>query len=480
MTTEITSYEPATGQTLWTGEIGDIDQEVAFARQSAARWALQPISIRTASIRRFADQVTAQSAKLADTAARETGKPIWEALAEVEAILQKIDLSIKACSERTSPRTLEGAMGLRSAIRYKPHGVLAVITAFNMPAYLPISHIIPALLAGNAIVFKPSEKAPATGALLVDLFHDSGLDEGLVRLVIGGGDEGSRLASHNGIDGLLFTGSARTGITLNRQLAIQPGKIIMLEMGGNNPIVVWDPPDLNSAAVMVVQSAFMTAGQQCAAARRLILHNSIADAFLNELRILADRLIVGDPHASPSPYMGPVIDNESADRLTESFLVLMSNRGRVVRYITRPDRSLPFLTPGIIDVTEMKERPDVELFGPLLQVVRVETFEEAIAEANKTSYGLTSSLIGGTSALYDQFWTNIRAGVINWNRPTTGASLALPCGGIGISGNDRPGAYYATDYCAYPVSSSETGAVRASIGVGLHAAKNDTNFRRSR
>jgi succinylglutamic semialdehyde dehydrogenase len=127
----------------------------------------------------------------------------------------------------------------------------------------------------------------------------------------------------------------------------------------------------------------------------------------------------------------------------------------------------PFLSPALIDMTNAKERPDVELFGPILQVVRVPDFETAIAEANATRYGLSASLIGGTPQLYDQFWANIRAGVVNWNKPTNGAPSTGPFGGVGISGNHRPSAYYAADYCAYPVVSTEEDNARAFIGIGL-------------
>jgi succinylglutamic semialdehyde dehydrogenase len=238
-------------------------------------------------------------------------------------------------------------------------------------------------------------------------------------------------------------------------------------MGGNNPLVVWDTADLRTAAIIVVQSAFLSAGQRCSNARRLIVKEAIAGPLLDEVKALTARMIVDHPHADPAPFMGPVIDNEAADGLTESFLVLMSSGGQVIRHMTRPVASLPLLTPGIIDVTAMSERPDIELFGPLLQVIRVDSFEAAIAEANNTAFGLSAALVGGSPQLYDQFWANARAGIINWNRPTNGASSAAPFGGIGLSGNHRPSAFYAADYCAYPVASAESDAMRASIGIGL-------------
>lgn len=467
MSDTLLSFEPATGNELWRGAASDVDREVAIARGAWPAWASKAVAFRSEALRRFADRVKAEGEVLADLIARETGKPLWEARTEVELVANKVDISIKAYAERTPNRRIEGAMGLRNAVRHKPHGTLAVLGPYNFPAHLPNGHIVPALLAGNSVVFKPSEKTPAVGAKLVELFHSAGVPEEVLRLVIGGPDAGKALAGHDGLDGLLFTGSARTGVALSRQFADKPGKILALEMGGNNPVVVWDTADIATAAILVVQSAFLSAGQRCSNARRLIVKESMAEPLLEAVKTLSNRLIVDHPHADPAPYMGPVIDNEAADHLTESFLILMSNGGQVIRHMSRPVAGRPFLTPGIIDVTAMPERPDVEHFGPLLQVVRVESFEAAIAEANNTSFGLSASLIGGTPQLYDQFWANARAGVINWNCPTNGASSAAPFGGIGLSGNHRPSAFYAADYCAYPVASAESDAMRASIGVGL-------------
>jgi len=141
--------------------------------------------------------------------------------------------------------------------------------------------------------------------------------------------------------------------------------------------------------------------------------------------------------------------------------------GRPIRHLERPVDTLPFLRPAMIDVTDMAERPDLELFGPILQVIRVADFDAAIAEANATRYGLSASLVSQTPSLYDRFWAGARAGIVNWNRPTNGASSSAPFGGIGLSGNHRPSAYYAADYCAYPVVSAEAEQARASIGIGL-------------
>ncbi|KEQ52767.1 succinylglutamate-semialdehyde dehydrogenase [Sphingobium chlorophenolicum] len=467
MSATLTSMEPATGALLWQGTASDVEAEVARAREAWPKWAAQPIAYRIETLRRFVNVVRANEDALADLIARETGKPLWDARTEVTAVMNKVDISVAAFSERTGQRRLEAAMGARQSVRHKPHGVMAVLGPYNFPAHLPNGHIVPALLAGNAVLFKPSEKTPAVGEMLVRLYHEAGVPEDAVRLVLGGPEEGKALAAHPDVGGVLFTGSAQTGIAINRQFAANPGKILALEMGGNNPIVAWDTADISSAAVLIVQSAFLSSGQRCTAASRLIVKESLADMLIAEVKRLADRLIVDHPHADPAPFMGPVIDNQAADQLTESFLYLMSNGGKPIKHMVRTVKGLPFLTPAIIDVTAMAERPDIELFGPLLQVIRVPDFESAIREANNTRYGLSAALIGGSLEQYNQFWANIRAGIVNWNRPTNGASSSAPFGGVGISGNHRPSAYYAADYCAYPVVSVEIEQPRASIGVGL-------------
>ena len=470
MADAIISYEPATGVELWRAESRDVDVEVAAARSGWSAWAALPLTVRIETMRRFSNVVRQRHEQFADLLARETGKPLWEARTEVDTVIAKVDISVTAYAERTAQRRLDAPMGSRMALRHKPHGVLAVLGPYNFPAHLPNGHIVPALLAGNAVVFKPSEKTPATGAFLVDCYRAAGVPEACIRVLIGGPAEGKALADHPDIDGLLFTGSARTGLALNRAFASKPEKILALEMGGNNPIIVWDTPDLHSAAVLIIQSAFTTAGQRCTAARRLIIQDRLYDPLVDTVNAMIGRLIVGAPHDDPQPFMGPVIDNDVADQLTESFLALLMRGGRPIRHLERLRDDRPFLIPAMIDMTAATERPDIELFGPILQVYREQDFDAAIATANDTRYGLSAALISQTPALYDRFWAGIRAGIVNWNRPSNGASSAAPFGGIGWSGNHRPSAYYAADYCAYPVVSNEADSARANIGIGLRDA----------
>ena len=467
MTTEIVSTEPATGAIFWRGPVSDVSTEVDLARTAFAEWASRPLANRVETMRRFVNVVRGKHDAFADTIARENGKPLWEARTEVDAVIAKVEISIESYSERTSQRRLDGDMRNRQSLRHKPHGVMAVLGPYNFPAHLPNGHIIPALIAGNAVVFKPSEKTPASGQMLVDCYHEAGVPDGVVRCVIGGPDTGRALVAHPDIDGVLFTGSARTGIAINRQFADDPGKILALEMGGNNPIIVWDAPDVYAAATLVIQSAFMSAGQRCTAASRLIVRDGLHEPLIAQIKRLCERLIIDEPHATPAPFMGPVIDNAVADQLEEDFLALIMKGGVPILHMERLVPGRPFLSPALIDMTDASDRPDMELFGPVLQVIRVPDFESALVEANNTRYGLAASLIGGTPELYEKFWANIRAGIVNWNKPTNGASSKAPFGGIGLSGNHRPSAYYAADYCAYPVVSSEDENARASINIGL-------------
>jgi succinylglutamic semialdehyde dehydrogenase len=467
MSQRITSIEPATGNEIWSGETGDAVAEVAAARAAFPGWAARSTAYRFEALRRFANVVRKKDKEFATLIARETGKPFWETQTEVAAVINKVDISIDAYAERTPKHSIEAAMGNKVTVRHKPHGVLAVLGPYNFPAHLPNGHIVPALIAGNAVVFKPSEKTPATGEFLVQCYRDAGVPEGVIRLLQGGPDEGRALAGQPDIDGLLFTGSARAGQALHKQFADTPQKILALELGGNNPLVVWNAKDVEGAATIAVQSAYLSAGQRCTCARRLIVEDGKEGPLLDAIAKMIDRIIVDDPFANPQPFMGPVIDNATAQHLQEQWMGLMMKGGKPIRRLDRPHEDRPYLTPALIDVTDARDVPDEEIFGPVLQVIRVKDFGAAIAAANATRFGLAASLIGGTQEQFEQFWSHTRAGVINWNKPTNGAPSNAPFGGVGLSGNHRPSAFYAADYCAYPVTSVTGDRVRGSIAQGL-------------
>jgi succinylglutamic semialdehyde dehydrogenase len=458
------SMDPATGQTLGdyhaaTGE--EVDQAVRAARGAFESWSLLSTDARISYLNAFAELLKKEKTSTAPSAlprviSQEMGKPLWESLTELDAMINKIPISIQAMRDRRSPVEQTAANGQSTATRYKPHGVVAVFGPFNFPAHLPNGHIVPALLAGNTVVFKPSELTPGVAERTVQLWQEAGLPAGVLNLVQGARDTGQSLASHPDIDGLFFTGSVAAGVALNKLLAGQPHKILALEMGGNNPLVVWDAADLDAAALLTLQSAYQTSGQRCSCARRLIVQDGApGDALVRRLLEIIPTIRVGPFTDSPEPFMGPLVRPQAADNALAAQQRLIDADALPLLPMQRlaPAPSV-FLTPGLIDVTRTTP-PDEEIFAPLLQVVRVHTFDEAIAAANHTAFGLVAALISDRSELYRIFFSHVRAGLINFNRPTTGASSALPFGGIGLSGNHRPSASHAADYCAYPIASME-------------------------
>ena len=462
-TAELVSTDPCTGEAIWAGPVGGVAAAVARARAAAPGWARTPLDQRIAIARAFKAAVEAEADGFARLIAAETGKPLGGTRTEVASVAAKVEISITAQGERAGEKGSE-AGGVKQMLRHKPHGVLAVLGPYNFPAHLPNGHIVPALLAGNTIVFKPSEQTPAVAELMASLWAQAGLPDGVLNLVHGGGDVGRELAGAE-IDGLLFTGSAHVGAALARQFADAPHRILALEMGGNNPLVAWDVADIDAAAATVVQSAFLSAGQRCTNARRLVLKDG-DDRLVEAVLALADRLIVGAPFDEPQPFMGPVISNAAADGLERGWAGLQAVGGRVLRPLVRARADRPFLSPAVIDMTGHAPSDD-ELFGPVLQIVRVPDWDAAIAAANATRFGLAAGLIGGDAARFDDFWARSRAGIVNWNRPTNGASSAAPFGGIGASGNHRPSAYYAADYCAFPVATLAADALGGGITTGL-------------
>jgi succinylglutamic semialdehyde dehydrogenase len=467
---EIVSADPCTGEVVWRGPAADaseVDSAVRRARAAFPAWAARSLDDRAAIATRFADLVKARREEVATLLSHETGKPFWETLTEADSVAGKAAISIRAHEERTGDVESDAA-GVRQVIRHRPHGVMAVVGPFNFPMHLPNGHIAPALIAGDVVVFKPSEKTPASGLKLAELWHEAGVPADVLQVVAGGGDAGQALVAHDGVDGVLFTGGAPVGAAIHRALAGQPQKIAALELGGNNPLVVWDVDDAEDAAHLIVQSAYVSAGQRCSCARRLIVQaGPDGDRVIAALQMVIDRIVVGAPFDEPQPFMGPVIDNAAADDLIAAADDLIASGAVALRPLRRLAPDTPHLTPALLDVSDATGRKDEELFGPVLQVIRAADFDGALSEANDTRFGLAAGLIGGDEALYRRFWTGVRAGVVNWNRPTTGASSAAPFGGVGLSGNHRPSAYYAADYCAYPVASLETPQARFRIAAGL-------------
>ena len=455
----IESLNPVNQQVLWTGHAANAEQvseAVKSAREAFPAWAKRSFEERLRVLEAFAASLKTHADELARCIGEETGKPLWESATEVTSMINKVAISVQSYRERTGEKS--GPLGDATAVlRHKPHGVVAVFGPYNFPGHLPNGHIVPALLAGNSVVFKPSELTPKVAELTVKCWIEAGLPAGVLNLLQGARKTGVALAAHAGIDGLFFTGSSRTGNSLHQQFAGRPDKILALEMGGNNPLVVDQVADLDAAVYTIIQSAFISAGQRCTCARRLLVpQGAWGDRLLERLVEVSKLIEVGAFDQQPAPFMGSVISLSAARDLLAAQTLLIDSGAQVLLRMTQPSTTAAFLTPGIIDVTDVSERSDEELFGPLLQVFRYSDFDAAIAEANNTAFGLAAGLLSDSEARYQQFWLESRAGIVNWNKQLTGAASSAPFGGVGASGNHRASAYYAADYCAYPVASLET------------------------
>ena len=467
------SLNPVTQQVLWRGNGANaeqVDGAVKAAREAFPAWATRSFEERLSVLEAFAASLKTHADELAHCIGEETGKPLWESATEVTSMINKVAISVQSYRERTGEKS--GPLGDATAVlRHKPHGVVAVFGPYNFPGHLPNGHIVPALLAGNSVVFKPSELTPKVAELTVKCWIEAGLPAGVLNLLQGARDTGIALAAHTGIDGLFFTGSSRTGNALHQQFAGRPDKILALEMGGNNPLVVDQVADVEAAVYTIIQSAFISAGQRCTCARRLLVpEGTWGDSLLSRLVQVSQTIEVGAFDQQPAPFMGSVISLGAARALMDAQDVLLGSGAVALLEMSQPDANAALLTPGIIDVTEVSERSDEELFGPLLQVIRYADFDAAMTEANNTAFGLAAGLLSDSEARYQQFWLQSRAGIVNWNKQLTGAASSAPFGGIGASGNHRASAYYAADYCAYPVASLETPtlALPAALTPGVH------------
>lgn len=453
-------------------------------------WSKWPRERRYEVLRHFQKRCTVAVEAMASLICDETGKVMWDARAEAGLLGAKVDITLDEDQHgglaRVRPFDLELSATRQGRCWFRPHGVMAVLGPFNFPAHLPNGHIVPALAMGNTIVFKPSDKAPGVGQLLARLLQealdDAGAPPGVVNLVQGGPEVARLLVSSEGLDGILFTGSWPVGRAILAANLDRPGRIIALEMGGNNPAVVLPDADLKQAAIECVRSAFVTTGQRCTCTRRVIVHQAAAAAFIPLLQKLASTLIVGPPRAEHPVFMGPVISGASRDAVLGFQAAAAARGGRILLESSRMELEGGghFLTPGILEVERFTlgsidpmapmKTPgdDLEIFGPMLRVSIASSVDDALEQANATRFGLAASIFTHDDSAVARFTAEAKAGCINVNTGTAGASSKLPFGGLGLSGNHRPAGAFSLDYCAYPVAGMVEVGASAQMLPGMH------------
>jgi succinylglutamic semialdehyde dehydrogenase len=433
-----------------------VDEAVQAARKAFPSWSSSTLGLRKKYLSRFKKVLQRNSAELAQLIAREVGKPLWEAQNEVSLMLNKIDITIQESLRRIRPFHIPDIKG---HCYYHPKGVLVVIGPFNFPGHLPNGHIIPALLTGNTVVFKPSEYTPATGQFIAMLMDRARFPAGVFNLVQGGREIGAALCRHSMVDGVLFTGSYETGLAIKRATVEDYWKIVVLEMGGKNAVIVTQDADLEGALYETLIGALLTTGQRCTSTSRVILLGGIAEPFIKQLVQLIPRFQIGYAF-DQEVFMGPLISNAAQERfiyyqelaIQEGTELILE--GRVIK------REYPgyYVSPAIHLVKSPNPNSkyqNEEIFAPDLALYVVSDLTEAIEIVNQCPYGLAVSIFSRDERHYQEALQSCRAGIINWNRATTGASSRLPFGGIGKSGNHFPTALFAPYYCTYPVASLE-------------------------
>ncbi|MEO0512773.1 MAG: aldehyde dehydrogenase family protein [Planctomycetota bacterium] len=484
---ELVSVSPATpGERLWSGTpvVSHVGDAVLAAREALGVWARAPIERRAAVLQRFAAIAADRADETGRLISRETGKALWDASGEGKALAAKVAITLDDGPGSGRSRVAGGEVGVSETrvgrCSYRPHGVMAVVGPFNFPAHLPNGHIVPALLMGNTVVFKPSEKTPAVGEALARMYREAleaeGFPAGVVNLVQGGRETSVALTTHAGVDGILFTGSWPVGRKILENNLDRPGRIVALEMGGNNPAVVMDDADLRQAAIEVVRGAFVTTGQRCTCTRRVIVHEAVAERFVGALAKMTESIVVGGPEAE-GVFFGPPVTRDARDAVVSFQERLAGDGGEVLvpcrTDVAGVDPDAAYVTPGLVRVDRFTSSDggdagcDVEVFGPLLRVSVVGSFDEAMAQANATRYGLAASVFTGRAASIERFLVEARAGCVNVNCATAGASGKLPFGGLGASGNHRPAGSASLEYCAYPVASLIESGDAAGLSQGM-------------
>lgn len=439
-----------------TAKYSHVDQACEAAAKAFKSWSQLSLDDRKNYLLKLKDMYIEHKEEIAECISRETGKPLWETRGEAAALAGKIDITINSSLGHISEMKIDNALpGVTGYVKYKPRGVMAVLGPFNFPGHLPNGHYIPALLTGNTVVFKPSELTPATGQVLAMLFDKAEFPPGVFNLVQGPGETGARLAKHELVNTVLFTGSYETGLRIKQDTVNHYWKSCALEMGGKNTSIVWDDTDMDRAIYQNIFGAFASSGQRCSCTSRIIVHPSIHDEFVQRFHNTAKAIKIG--HWSEDVFMGTLINEKSVDKFLR-FQEIAKREGanNIMRgKLLELDKKGFYITPSINLIEESNPNSvyeKEEIFGPSVAIYKEGDLDKAIQLADSTNYGLSAAVFTKDRAVYQRVFDKLDVGLLNWNRATCGASSKLPFGGTKKSGNGHPSADFAVYYCTVPVA----------------------------
>ncbi len=451
-----------TAETLW--ELGvcydHVEEAIDSAKKGFKQWRAISQDERNNYLRAYQEQVMARKDEMARSIALETGKPLWEAHTEVAAVIAKVNVTIEDSLPRVANRDFPEILPqTNGAIYYKPLGPSLVIGPFNFPCHLANGQILSALIAGNSIIFKPSEKTAYSAQLMFECFHAAGFPSGVVNLIQGNAESARRLTASKEIKGIYFTGSKEVGLKILQDTHKDLSKLVALELGGKNTSIIHNDANLEFTLSELLKACYLTTGQRCTSTAIVAIHEDILEEFTTRFHSLAKRIIVDHPiDHEVAPFMGPLVDQRAMD----SYLLFMGMAKREgIEEIMRGkhlDKKYPghYVSPSIHLAQKLDRNSHFlasEIFGPNVTFIPYKEFEEAIEIANSTEYGLASAVFTAQEELFKKAAFEIDSGLINWNRSTVGASSKLPFGGVKNSGNHRPAAVSTIDACVYPMAS---------------------------
>ena len=436
-----------------------VDEACFSARKAFKEWSGWSMEDRMEALNRVRELFIEKQEEFAVTISRETGKPLWESKTEVKAMVAKFDVTFKYSLELIKEIRFEKILpNTEGSIRFRPRGVFAVLGPFNFPGHLPNGHIVPALVTGNTVVFKPSELTPATGQLMALCYQQAHFPAGVFNLVQGQAEIGRELVTHKGVDGVLFTGSYKTGLEIKKSTINDYWKILALEMGGKNSTIIWKDADRDKAVYESLIGAYLSSGQRCSCTSRLFVHKDMIQEFIQAFHERAKNLSIG--HWSKNPFMGPLVSEKSRN----NYLYFMGQALDEGCEKIMEGKPLELETPGFYVTPSIYRAScfdpnstyqNTEIFGPNVVIHEIDNLDEALTASRAGGYGLSMAVFSKNPENYQYCLEEGRVGLLNWNRTTNGASSRLPFGGQGKSGNDRPSAHFAVYYCTVPVASLE-------------------------
>lgn len=467
---DVTSVNPARpDDVVWSARAqpGAIDAAVEAARRALPAWRMAGAEARAGALKRFAAVATARAEDIARAITREMGKTLAESRLEAKLLADKVSITLgETCQARVRPWEFAVAPTRAGRCSFRSHGVMAVLGPFNFPAHLPNGHWVPALLMGNTIVFKPSERTPLVGQLMAECMQAADLPPGVFNVVQGGPAVAKALVAHDGLDGILFTGSWPVGRSIMQANLDRPGRLLALEMGGSNAAIVLDDAHRRQAVLECVRASFATTGQRCTCTRRIVVQESAAPWFVPAFCRMASTLLVGDGDGAAPAFMGPLATEAARHAALEFQAAAVSRGATILLRAAALDRPGWFITPGVLKWPRLSLEQDGEVFAPIVQLAVAATDEDALEQANASRFGLAASVFTASRARWEALCPRLEAGCVNWNVGTAGASSALPFGGLGLSGNHRPAAAFSVDSCAAPIAHLEESSDAAAVPDG--------------